>query len=759
MVKKAVKAEVKSFVKGLITEASPLNFPEDASADEVNFELLRDGTRQRRLGMDYEPGFQLNSLGGFALPSDLSSAKTSTYVWETVGGISGKYFLALQVNDVIHFYDLKYEFLSASGYVGGVVIPSSYSGQALSFTSVNGYLIAASGDYFVHAISYQDGVFAITPYSLKVRDFWGVEDATPDNDPYFAETVYSAARTYNLYNQSWGIPRRWQGASDKQLTDPTSYYFSQYERYPSNSETVWISMSVKPDADPYEYMRPSAWSEKISSLPPASKGYFVIDLLKRGASRIEAVEANKTRFTEMTMATLTTPSDYTSGGAKIVTEFAGRVFYAGFSGDVTDGHPNSPSLTNYVLFSQLVKGKGDFSKCYQEGDPTSREGNEIVDTDGGFVRISGASEIIGLESIGSSLIVIATNGIWEISGGSDYGFTATNYKVTELSNFGCVSTGSIIKAGESLLYWGFNSIFTVARDKYGKISVSPITDETIQSLYSEIALDTKIKTFGIYDDVSKTARWIYSDAYAFGEQLEVHELILDTKLGAFYPYLIKNPSTHVIKGMFTIPSSQELLALEAIASGTELVFSNVDAVVVDASRRAPSKSGVKYVVFVNDGVVKQTFSYYLNQEFLDWGTTGNGIDAKAHLLTGAITGNDSSVSKQAPYIVVHMMRTEEGVTSEMTPINQSGCFMRAQWGWSNSIASNKWGQSQQVYRYTRGFTTSSSASLYDTGFEMITTKNKIRGAGKALSIYFETEPNKDCKLVGWNISINGNSIT
>lgn len=39
MPKKSIKAEVKSFIKGFITEASALNFPADASAEEQNFEL------------------------------------------------------------------------------------------------------------------------------------------------------------------------------------------------------------------------------------------------------------------------------------------------------------------------------------------------------------------------------------------------------------------------------------------------------------------------------------------------------------------------------------------------------------------------------------------------------------------------------------------------------------------------------------------------------------------------------------------------
>jgi hypothetical protein len=55
--------ERNTFIKGLITEANPLTFPENASIDEDNFVLNRDGSRQRRNGMDYENDYALVSTG------------------------------------------------------------------------------------------------------------------------------------------------------------------------------------------------------------------------------------------------------------------------------------------------------------------------------------------------------------------------------------------------------------------------------------------------------------------------------------------------------------------------------------------------------------------------------------------------------------------------------------------------------------------------------------------------------------------------
>lgn len=758
MTKKSVKAEIKSFVKGLITEASPLNFPENASVDEQNFELLRNGTRQRRLGIDYEPSYEQRFTS--LTVAGAGSTNISTYVWRDVAGIDNTNFLVVQIDNVLNFYDMSFSTLSNDGLKGTLTLSSTFSaGKKHSFASVEGMLVVATGSYEIGSIKYtpSTGSFSASYYNILVRDFWGVQDDTEGKDVYFRPTELTYEHAYNLYNQSWGVPRRWEGAGEKEFTDPAQYYKAYYGVAPSNSETVWTAMTMKATTDPFEYMRPNAWSEVFGSTPVASKGYFIIDALKRGASRTKAVEDNAARFSQMSVKTFTTKGDSTPGGARLVTEFAGRVFYAGFSGEVVDGDSRSPNLSSYIFFSRLVRNKDDLGRCYQEGDPTSREGSDVVDTDGGWIRLSGAQGIIGMEEIGSSLIVIATNGVWAITGGNDYGFSATNFKAPNISTFGCVSDTSVVKVGESILYWGNNAIYNVSRNQTGDIVVSSITDDTIQSLYLDIDPEDKSKSIGVYDDVAKTVRWLYFSSQDFGAQQSVYELILDTRLGAFYQYKITNPTNGIIRSIFTLPQTSSILSSDLVGIGVDQVYSNTDQVVVPFSVREPSKSGVKYLMLSYDDTqtVYFTFGYYNNQSFKDW----NVNDAAAYLLTGSITANDSSVDKQVPYVTVHMYRTEGGVDENLEPTGQSSCLMRSHWGWANSINSNKWGPQQQVYRYIRGYLVTGTGDSYDTGFELITTKNKLRGQGRAVALHFETEPLKDCRIVGWNININGNSVT
>lgn len=75
----------RTFVKGMITEASPLTYPEDASYDEDNMILYRKGNRSRRLGIDFESGYELLTLDGesAAAPGDVIPVETGTAATET----------------------------------------------------------------------------------------------------------------------------------------------------------------------------------------------------------------------------------------------------------------------------------------------------------------------------------------------------------------------------------------------------------------------------------------------------------------------------------------------------------------------------------------------------------------------------------------------------------------------------------------------------------------------------------------------------
>jgi hypothetical protein len=102
-----------------------------------------------------------------------------------------------------------------------------------------------------------------------------------------------------------------------------------------------------------------------------------------------------------------------------------------------------------------------------------------------------------------------------------------------------------------------------------------------------------------------------------------------------------------------------------------------------------------------------------------------------------------------------MKRTESGVVVDdegtVTLLDDSGCLMYAIWEWTNNSLSGRWSRPQQVYRLPR-------FQLFDEDstflFDVVNTRNKIRGKGRALSLRFNTEPGKDMILLGWGMDIS-----
>ena len=110
--------------------------------------------------------------------------------------------------------------------------------------------------------------------------------------------------------------------------------------------------------------------------------------------------------------------------------------------------------------------------------------------------------------------------------------------------------------------------------------------------------------------------------------------------------------------------------------------------------------------------------------------------------------------KSAPYVSTHFNQTEENWVADgsgglMLDL-QSGCQMRAKWDWNNSTANGRWSPPQQAYRFRRTFIPT-IAEPFDSGESVITTKNKMLGRGKALSIRFEQEAQKDMQIMGYTI--------
>ena len=774
MPRQASAIEVNSFIAGLVTDANPLTFPDNASLEEENFVLNIDGSRRRRLGLDFEEDFQEITT----TVSDASSIEPafSTFKWDNAGGNAEQSILVIQIGTEIKFFDLSSIPIS-NNLIATHNFSSASSQQNFAYAVVDGILVVSTGIKTVTAFEFTaPSTITDTDVSLLIRDFFGVEDSLDGKNLYddltYRPNGYSDIHIYNLRNQTWALPR--VASNNETLLDPIKHFFdTTTNKWPSNSDSVLAALySDTQDTDNRTVDRFFAGDlvkNPVGNVK-APQGYFIIDALERGISRLDK-EAELRANYSLNYSVNDLPDDTTPGGPTCVAEFAGRVFYAGFSGEIIDGDDRSPRMSSYILFSKLVSSVNDINRCYQEGDPTSKENPDILTTDGGFLRVNEAYGILALVNVGTSLLVCAKNGIWRVFGGSDYGFDATNYVIERVTDHGIISLDSMVVVDNTIMFWGQDGIYHVHTNEYGSWIAENITYGRIQRFYEDIPIEDKRRCKGAYDGFERKVRWIMYNRLL--DDTETKELVLDINLKAYYLNAIKQfPGSSIprVLSPFTAQPYQILIDSTDVVVNTDLVQVNGDQVIMSIENVFGNAiKEVGYVVVTQiDPVVKYSFASYRNPKWRDWFSFDDvGVDAAAFVVTGYIAsspdgGKDYMRHKQVPYLFVHSNRTETGfeedVNGDLYPANPSSCIFQTRWEWSDSANSGKWSEPRQGYRYKRFYMPADAGDPFDTGYATVVTKNKVRGSGKVLSIKFSSEPSHDLHLYGWSmiLSVAGN---
>lgn len=771
MPRELAAVELNTFNAGLITDASPLTSPDNSSLDEENMVLNSDGSRNRRLGMDYEENFtDISTTIAYSNPSEITH---SVFRWENAGGDSGRNLAVVQFGNELKFFDMATRPISGN-LLYTHKFTSFSNNLALSYASVDGVLVVATGQKSIETFELDTNTITHSQTTLFIRDLFGVhaEDGGTDLNSGSGlqkrPTSLSKPHLYNLRNQSFGIPRVLEtNVTTKQ--DPITSFYNTASSYPSNSDSVTQALYADANLTSGRTLDRFFTQDLFSNPLGASKtatGYFIIDALERGASRITNDAENRSTYSLLThsISSGQLPTDKTPGGASVVAEFSGRAWYAGFSGEVEDGDSRSPRMSSYILFSQLVSNIADIGLCYQEGDPTTKDAPELVDTDGGYIRIDGAYGINRIENMSGSLIIMAENGIWRITGTSDSGFTATAYTVEKVSDRGCPNPKSSVVVDNTMFYWAEDGIYHLRLGDLGGWESVNISINKIQNLFENIPEKDKIEATGSYDRLQRKVRWLYK--VDIDEDTETMELVLDVLLTGFYSNRIAGIDSNIprVVDIFQSTTYQVSLTSEDVTVGGVQVTADSEDVVVNSSQRADVDRGeLSYLVVTSTtGTISYTFCNYTDRDFIDWKTyDGTGVDAYAYLVTTYLSGTDFQRGKQIPYVHTHMRKTETGLSEDgegnLVIENPSSCLLQVQWDWSSNNESGRWSRPYQAYRHRRPYMPASLPADYDTGYSTISTRHRIRGFGKVLAVKVSTEPLKDMHLYGWSVLFNVNS--
>jgi hypothetical protein len=748
MAQKAEKA-YRSFVKGLITEANQLTFPENASIDEANFVLNRDGSRSRRLGVDYESSYALTATGLTA--TDIKEGKQSFHVWESPGGDTTVSLGLVRIKNKIWFMNLLTDSPSANLKNGGSPITiASLSNSKIETSVINNKCVIVSKDLprpVLLTYAKTTGLVTQSTIQLEIRDIYGVDDSLfLDTRP----TTLSNEHKYNLRNQGWN-----KNIVTSTGADAIDYTFTELGQYPSNADNWTLGKISNTASADYEKYDPDTLVKNSFSNYQIAKGSFIIDAFERGVGRMNASDV-----------TSGLPTDREEGNISTITSYAQRLFYSGVESDVTGSDIRSPNYSGYIFFSKVIKADDDLGKCHQEADPTDPGINDLIDTDGGSIQIPDITRVVKIIASQASVLVFAENGVWEVYGDTG-GFIATSFQASKISTNGITNGDSVVNVNGNFIYWSKAGIYLLKPDTAsGRFAAESLSLTSIQDLYLKIPEVAKDFCKGIYDEKENRVRYLYNDSANYSSSNYPNsynkELIYDLTLKAWSKNELSSLASDspYVADFVAMPGYSVSAREESVVAGTDTVLVTAGDTVVIPDDVATSRT--EQFSFLTIVGTSFTLSKYNGSDFLDWKTKDSvGVDYSSYLYTGYELFGDIMRQKQIPYIFLYLQKTEDGFQASGDDLvfkNQSSCKVQAQWGWSNSAANGKWGKEFQAYRILRNYTPSGASDAYDSGESMVVTKNKLRGSGKCLSLYIKSEQGKDMKLLGWGHPVTMLSI-
>ena len=654
MAQKGEKA-FRSFVKGLITEANQLTFPENASVDEANFVLNRDGSRYRRLGVDYESDYTLTSTGFTA--TDIKEGKQSFHQWASPGGDTTVSLGIVRVNNKLWFMDLLTPSPSSNLKNSGAAITiAGLSNSNIETSVINNNCIIVSKDLAKPILlKYEPTTGAVTQseITLEVRDIFGVDDNLfLDTRP----TTLSPEHKYNLRNQGWN-----KNIVTSTGADAITYTFTKIGQYPSNADNWTLGKISNAASADYEKYDPDTLVKNSQSNYQIAKGSFIIDAFNRGTSRIAKSDV-----------TTGLPLDQEQGTITSVTSYAQRIFYAGIDSTISGGDSRSPNYSGYIFFSRVIRNDDDLGVCYQEADPTDPGINDLIDTDGGSIQIPEITRIVKIVASQASILVFAENGIWEIYGDTG-GFIATSFQASKISTNGVFNPKAIVNVNGNFIYWSRAGIYLLKPDTAsGRFAAESISLTSIQNLYLEIPETGKNNARGFYDEKENRVRFLYNDSASYDSlnypNKYTKELIYDLTLTAWYKNEISDLATNspFIADYVDIPGYSVNEQEETVVAGTDTVLVTAgDTVVVDDDV-AISRTAQFSFLTIDD--TSFTLSEYNDNTFVDWKTKDTiGANFSSYLITGYELFGDIMREKQIPYVFFYFQRTEDSfVYQEMT---------------------------------------------------------------------------------------------
>lgn len=225
MPQQVINSVENNFTKGLLTEFTGLNFPENAATATSNCIYTLVGDVVRRSGFDYESNSTVNIISR-------TNQAISTYKWNNASGDGLTQFVVEQVGSTIYFYrssaatisnPLSQQLLSSTINIS-MSVPSGGTFDATKecqYADGNGYLFIYHPSCDPTYCVYNPSALTVTGSTipLQIRDFVGVLE--PGLGVSVRPTSLTTEHSYNLQNQGWTSGNSWSTTTSVSLVPAT----------------------------------------------------------------------------------------------------------------------------------------------------------------------------------------------------------------------------------------------------------------------------------------------------------------------------------------------------------------------------------------------------------------------------------------------------------------------------------------------------------------------------------------------------------
>jgi hypothetical protein len=718
MPRNAATQVVNNFTRGLITEATGLNFPEDACTETYNCIFHETGYMTRREGFDYETGYTLNSV-------TRDDDAIAEYMWDSVAGTGTLSFAVIQIGDIIHFFQVDEDGALSSNKKSFTVDLDTFkvSGspavntEPCSFADGNGYLFVTHKYCEPFYISYNPDTDAITSseITIKIRDFAGIiENVNVDNRPSTLTTTHK----YNLYNQGWYVD---VVNNDGDTVNPIVDWDTDRSDYPSNADIWWVYKSVDTNNGREEFNVRNVNSLALGNTP-APKGHYILEAFYEDRASVSGIAGPSVVSSSYFRPTVNAFS-------------AGRVLYSGV---------NYQGYNNKIWFSRTIENTGHFGQCYQDNDPTSENISDLLPTDGGVISIPEAGSIYKMIPIQGYILVFANNGIWAISGREGIGFAANDYAVRRISSVPAISGFSFVINKNGLpVWWNLDGIYSVVIDQAtSTIDVQTLTEKTIKDFFDDIPAQSKLYAKGAFNPLSNVIQWVYRSTTATDtDDYFNYDRVLNLNIltGAFYPWTVTQPASGPrINGILTAKGSGTVTEDETVvdSSGDTVVNGASATVTAEITSSVPLSSSFRYLTSVVSSGTTFNFTFSLadNTDKFDWVTFASADEYSSYAITGYKVHGEAQKKFQANEIFFYFLDEDN-----------ASCYVQGIWDYSNDSANGRYTTEQQIVNSRSGYGVQRS-------------RRTIRGRGYSLQLKFLSDGDKPFTLYGWSAFETGAAL-